>query len=90
MNASSDTPSQRSGPRASPFQAPQGDLAILPGSGNPVFAQAIADCLDVPLVPCRAHVFSEGNVFVRIKENVRGRDVYVVQGVHYPVNDNLY
>ncbi|MBQ18022.1 MAG: ribose-phosphate pyrophosphokinase [Planctomycetaceae bacterium] len=89
MNASSETPPSRSGPRAAPFQAPQGDLAILPGSGNPVFAQAIAGCLDVPLVPCRAHVFSEGNVFVRIKENVRGRDVYVVQGVHYPVNDNF-
>lgn len=77
------------GPRPQPFQAPQGDLAILPGSGNPIFAQAIANCLDVQLVPCRAHVFSEGNVFVRVKENVRGRDVYVVQGVHFPVNDNF-
>jgi ribose-phosphate pyrophosphokinase len=33
--------------------------------------------------------FSEGNVFVQIKENVRGRDVFVVQGVHKPVNDNF-
>ena len=89
MNASADHSAARSGPRAQPFQAPQGDLAVLPGSGNPVLAQAIADCLDVPLVPCRAHVFSEGNVFVRVKENVRGRDVYVIQGVHYPVNDNF-
>ena len=64
-------------------------MAVLPGSGNPVLAQAIADCLDVPLVPCHAHIFSEGNVFVRVKENVRGRDVFVVQGVHYPVNDNF-
>lgn len=77
------------GPRPKPFQAPQGDLAILPGSGNPVLSQAIADELGVPLVPCRAHVFSEGNVFVRIQENVRGRDVFVIQGVHYPVNDNF-
>ncbi len=77
------------GPRPQPFQAPQGDLAVLPGSGNPVLAQAIANSLDVELIPGKAHVFSEGNVFVRIKENVRGRDVYVIQGVHYPVNDNF-
>ena len=89
MNAPSDQSSARSGPRAQPFQPPQGELAVLPGSGNPVLAQAIADCLDVSLVPCHAHVFSEGNVFVRVKENVRGRDVYVIQGVHYPVNDNF-
>lgn len=77
------------GPRPIPFQAPQGDLAILAGSANPLLAQNIANTLGVPQTPCRAHVFSEGNVFVRIKENVRGRDVYVIQGCHYPVNDNF-
>lgn len=81
--------STTSGPRPIPFQAPQGDLAILAGSANPLLAQNIANELGVPLTPCRAHVFSEGNVFVRIKENVRGRDVFVVQGCHYPVNDNF-
>ena len=78
-----------SGPRAIPFQPPQGDLALLAGSANPVLAQAIANHLGVPLVPARAHVFSEGNVFVRVRENVRGRDVFVIQGVHQPVNDNF-
>ncbi len=77
------------GPRAIPFQAPQGDLAILAGSANPLLAQNIAHCLGVPLTPCRAHVFSEGNVFVRIKENVRGKDVFIIQGCQYPVNDNF-
>ncbi len=77
------------GPRAYSFQAPQGDLAILAGSANPLLAQNIANALGVTLTPCRAHVFSEGNVFVRVKENVRGRDVYVIQGCHYPVNDNF-
>jgi len=77
------------GPRPQPFQAPQGDLAVLAGSANPLFAQAVANELGVRLVPCRAHVFSEGNVFVRIKENVRGRDMFVIQGVHFPVNDNF-
>ena len=77
------------GPRPQPFQAPQGDLAVLAGSANPLLAQAIANELGVRLTPCRAHVFSEGNVFVRIRENVRGRDTFIIQGVHYPVNDNF-
>jgi ribose-phosphate pyrophosphokinase len=78
-----------SGPRPQPFQAPQGDLAVLAGSGNPLLAQAVANELGVRLSPCRSHVFSEGNVFVRISENVRGRDTFIIQGVHYPVNDNF-
>lgn len=79
----------RSGPRPQPFQAPQGDLSVLAGSANPRLAQAIAGELGVRLTPCQAHVFSEGNVFVRIEENVRGRDTFIIQGVHYPVNDNF-
>lgn len=89
MNQDSDFSPQRPGPRVQQFQAPQGDLAILAGSGNPVFAQAIANELGVQLTPCQSQVFSEGNVFVRILENVRGRDTFVIQGVHHPVNDNF-
>jgi ribose-phosphate pyrophosphokinase len=81
--------SQTAGPRAQPFQAPQGDLAVLAGSGNPRLAKAVARELGVALSPCRAHVFSEGNVFVQIQENVRGRDTFIIQGVHCPVNDNF-
>jgi ribose-phosphate pyrophosphokinase len=77
------------GPRAHPFQAPQGDLAVLAGSANPRLAQAISAALGVRLLPSEARVFSEGNVFVRVLENVRGRDTFVIQGVHYPVNDNF-
>lgn len=85
----SDYPSPTPGPRPQPFQAPQGDLAILAGSGNPMLAESIASEIGVRLVPCKAHYFSEGNVFVRIKENVRGRDAFIIQGVHQPVNDNF-
>jgi len=88
MNQEHQAP-EISGPRVLHFQAPQGDLAILAGSGNPLFAQQIADELGVRLTPCQARVFSEGNVFVRILENVRGRDTFIVQGIHHPVNDNL-
>jgi len=66
-----------------------GQLAILAGSGNPIFARRIAQCLQVALTPGEAQVFSEGNVFVRVLENVRGRDCFVIQGVHRPVNDNF-
>jgi ribose-phosphate pyrophosphokinase len=86
---SSHSASPKSGPRPQVFQPPQVDLAVLPGSGNPLLAQSIANELGVSLVPCRAMSFSEGNVFVQIKENVRGRDVFVIQGVQKPVNDNF-
>jgi ribose-phosphate pyrophosphokinase len=81
--------STSTGPRLMSFQAPQGDLAILAGSANPKLAQAIAGELGVRVSPSQAQIFSEGNVFVRVLENVRGRDVFVIQGVHYPVNDNF-
>jgi len=79
----------QSGPRPQPFQAPQGDLTVLAGSGNPELARAIASQLRVQLAPSEAHVFSDGNVFVRILQNVRGRDCFIIQGIHYPVNDNF-
>ena len=77
------------GPRAQSFQPPQGELTLLAGSGNPRLAQRIADALGVRLTPSEAHYFSEGNVFVRILENVRGRDCFIIQGIHHPVNDNF-
>jgi len=77
------------GPRPRSFQAPQGDLAIVAGSANPQLAAAIAAQLGVGLTPCEAIYFSEGNVFVRVLDNVRGKDVYLIQGVHFPVNDNF-
>ncbi|RPI74277.1 MAG: ribose-phosphate diphosphokinase, partial [Planctomycetaceae bacterium] len=89
MSASDLCGTTEPGPRPQSFQAPQGDLAVLAGSACPQLGQAIARELGVPLSPCQAQYFSEGNVFVRVLENVRGRDVFVVQGVHYPVNDNF-
>lgn len=77
------------GPRPLAFQSPIGDLTIIAGSANPKLAQAIADVLQVRLCPAEAQYFSEGNVFVRVLANVRGKDVFVLQGIHYPVNDNF-
>ena len=89
MSSSDAPPSSTGGPRPLAFQSPQGDLALLAGSASTLLAQAVARELGVPLSPGQAQYFSEGNVFVRVLENVRGRDVFVIQGVHYPVNDNF-
>ncbi|MCA9094212.1 MAG: ribose-phosphate pyrophosphokinase [Planctomycetaceae bacterium] len=78
-----------SGPRLTNFQAPQGDLTLIAGSANPKLGKEISDLLGIGLSPSEALYFSEGNVFVRVLDNVRGRDVYVIQGVSYPVNDNF-
>jgi ribose-phosphate pyrophosphokinase len=64
-------------------------MAVFTGSANPQLALDIARYLQVPLG--RAHVgrFSDGEVTVEIMENVRGRDVYVVQSTSPPANDHI-
>jgi ribose-phosphate pyrophosphokinase len=63
------------------------EIHIFGGSGSPRLTAAICDRLG--LEPARGEVirFSEGNLFVRVKENVRGRRVYVVQSTVFPAND---
>lgn len=68
---------------------PFGELKIFAGSASGELAEAICSHLGIKLARSETHIFSEGNVFVRVLENVRGRDVYIVQGTEYPVNDNF-
>jgi ribose-phosphate pyrophosphokinase len=68
---------------------PYGELKIFAGSASRGLAQAICTHLKTTPAKAETRVFSEGNIFVRVLENVRGRDVYIVQGTEYPVNDNL-
>jgi ribose-phosphate pyrophosphokinase len=63
--------------------------AILAGSTSRSLASAVAADIGVPLLASETLRFSEGNTFVRILENVRGRHVFVVQSVSYPVNDSF-
>lgn len=73
-----------------PKQAdPYGELRIFAGSASQDLAQAVCQALRIDLARSEVKLFSEGNIFVRILENVRGRDVYIVQGTEFPVNDNL-
>jgi ribose-phosphate pyrophosphokinase len=65
------------------------DFVLLAGSASRKLGQAIADYLDCPLGASETMRFSEGNLFVRVLENVRGRDVFMVQGTAFPANDNF-
>src|SRR5215213_10651413 len=64
-------------------------IAVFTGNANPQLAQDIARYLQVPLG--RAHVgrFSDGEVTAELMENVRGRDVFIVQPTCPPANDHL-
>jgi ribose-phosphate pyrophosphokinase len=65
------------------------DLALIAGETSREFAAAVAERIGVPLLRAETLRFSDGNTFVRILENVRGRDVFVVESVSYPVNDSF-
>jgi ribose-phosphate pyrophosphokinase len=65
------------------------ELKVFSGNANPALAQAIVDYLDIPLGKVEVFQFSNENTFVRILENVRERDVFVVQPFCAPVNNNL-
>jgi ribose-phosphate pyrophosphokinase len=65
------------------------ELKVFSGNANPGLAQAIVDYLDIPLGKCEVFQFTNENTFVRILENVRERDIFVVQPISTPVNNNL-
>jgi len=68
---------------------PYGELKIFAGRASGSLAQAICEQLGIGVARSETMLFSEGNVFVRVLENVRGRDVFIVQGIEHPVNDNF-
>ena len=66
-----------------------GELLVFGGSASPRLTAAICARLGVPVGRGEVIHFSEGTLFVRIGENVRGRDVYLVQSTVYPANDHF-
>lgn len=64
-------------------------LCLFAGSSNRLLAQKIAETLGTNLSTATLRRFSDGEVFVEIGENVRGKDVYILQSTCTPVNDNL-
>ena len=65
------------------------NILIFGGSGSPKLTLKICEYLDVRPAAGEVLRFSEGNLFVRVKENVRGRRVYLVQSTVFPANDNF-
>lgn len=66
-----------------------GKLKLFAGNANPELAKRIADFLKLPLGEITVTQFSEGEVRVKIDEDVRGRDVFIVQPTCPPSNNNL-
>ncbi|WP_323841208.1 MULTISPECIES: ribose-phosphate pyrophosphokinase [unclassified Moraxella] len=64
-------------------------MAIFSGSANPQLAQIVADHLHIPLSKADITRFSDGEIAIEIKENVRGKDVFILQPTCAPTNDNL-
>lgn len=64
-------------------------LAVFAGNANPKLAKSICDQLNISLTDVLVARFSEGEVRVEIKENIRGKDVFVIQPTCPPANDNL-
>lgn len=65
------------------------ELKVFSGSAHPELAKTIAKFLKIPLGKCEVTQFSNENTFVRIQENVRERDVFIVQPISSPVNSHL-
>jgi ribose-phosphate pyrophosphokinase len=64
-------------------------LKVFTGRANPQLAQKICDYLDIPLGRGRTDLFPDGELIVRVDEDVRGRDCFVVQSTSHPVNAHL-
>jgi ribose-phosphate pyrophosphokinase len=64
-------------------------MKIFTGTANPLLAQSMADYLGIPLGKALVSRFPDGETWVKILENVRGKDVFVVQSTCYPPNENL-
>ncbi len=64
-------------------------MMVFAGNAHPRLAQAIVDHLELPLGKAVVGRFSDGEVLVELMENVRGKDVFIVQPTCYPTNDNL-
>ena len=65
------------------------ELRVFSGNAHPALAKEISEYLGITLGKCEVFQFSNENTFVRILENVRERDAFIVQPICPPVNSNL-
>ena len=64
-------------------------LMVFTGNANPRPAEAVVSHLDIHIGRAKVGRFSDGEVMVEILENVRGKDVFILQSICAPTNDNL-
>jgi ribose-phosphate pyrophosphokinase len=69
--------------------AKNGAIKLVAGNSNPALAGAIADYLGTTLTKAVVRRFADMEIFVEIRENVRGTDVFVIQSTSFPANDHL-
>ncbi|MFL0796344.1 MAG: ribose-phosphate pyrophosphokinase [Cellvibrionaceae bacterium] len=65
------------------------DLMVFTGNANPELAEKVVSRLGIPQGEASVTQFSDGEIAVEIQENVRGRDVFVLQSTCAPTNDNI-
>ena len=65
------------------------ELKVFSGNGHRALAESVCRYLDIPVGQAEVFKFANDNTFVRIQENVRQRDVFIIQPTCHPVNDNL-
>lgn len=64
-------------------------MMIFSGNGTPTLAKDIASWLQIPMGKANVGTFSDGETLVEISENVRGKDIFIVQSTCAPANNNL-
>ena len=65
------------------------EFRIFSGNSNPELSKKICDYLAVPLGRAKVKTFSDGEIQIEIQENVRSKDIFIIQSTCCPVNDNL-
>jgi ribose-phosphate pyrophosphokinase len=66
-----------------------GGVSIFTGNSNPELAKGICDHLKISLADVMVERFSEGEIRIKIQENIRGKDVFIIQSTCPPPNENL-
>jgi len=65
------------------------NLKIFGGRSNPALSQKISDYLGIPLGSAKITPFPDGELLVKLEEDVRGRDVFIIQSTCYPANESI-
>ena len=70
-------------------EKPSNGLRVFGGTASQELTQRVCQHLGIEPGRCEARIYGEGNTLVRVLENVRGKDVFIIQTLSWPVNDNF-